>query len=462
MKAGENIKMAMENLWRTKLRTTLTVIGVIIGIAALTSMVSFGTGLERNITKDLTDNDLFTSLNVFSTNGRNFDRKKDTSKIKIALNDSLLDEIRAVPGVQIVYPSVAVPVKLKLDTLIETAYATGIPTTMAAIKPYNELSAGKFFSSDSAREIILSPDVLRKLGLEVMTKAEMVDPGFKKDTLLKPALADTLVGKEIDLITMTLNTEKLDPLSMMMGGGMNNMVTENVQRFKIVGIGATAQKFAGPGMQQVILPLKTTEALNGASIGNAMDYLEGRNGRGSYSSAYVKVDKVQDLDSLKSWLKTKNIPFFAFSDNLEEVKKVFIVLDSILGIVGFISLLVASFGIINTMLMSILERRREIGIMKAVGGSDADIRKIFFFEAGFIGLIGALGGLLLGWLMTRVANLVMNAKIHEFKEKVELFYFPPWLLIGSVLFAIGVSLLAGMYPAIKASKVNPVEALRQD
>ena len=115
------------------------------------------------------------------------------------------------------------------------------------------------------------------------------------------------------------------------------------------------------------------------------------------------------------------------------------------------------------MVMSILERRREIGIMKAIGASDREIKTIFFIEAGTIGFIGALFGLLLGWLVTRLANLVLNTQLRPAgEEPVDLFYFPVWLIFGAVLFSIIVSLAAGLYPAIKAARLDPVKALRHD
>ena len=107
--------------------------------------------------------------------------------------------------------------------------------------------------------------------------------------------------------------------------------------------------------------------------------------------------------------------------------------------------------------------RSEIGIMKAIGGSELQIRSIFFVEAGTIGFMGALGGLGLGWLITRVADIFVNAKITgSGNDPVNLFYFPAWLIVGAILFSIVISLLAGLYPAVRASRIDPVEALRHN
>jgi putative ABC transport system permease protein len=115
------------------------------------------------------------------------------------------------------------------------------------------------------------------------------------------------------------------------------------------------------------------------------------------------------------------------------------------------------------MIMSILERTREIGIMKAVGGSENQIKIIFFVEAAFIGLIGALFGLALGWFVSRIANVIINTKLAPLDSpEVDLFYFPLWLITGAIAFSILVSLAAGLYPAIRAARIDPVRALRHD
>lgn len=139
------------------------------------------------------------------------------------------------------------------------------------------------------------------------------------------------------------------------------------------------------------------------------------------------------------------------------------ILNAALGAIGAIALLVAGLGITNTMVMSILERKREIGIMKAIGGSEQQIRMIFFVEASVIGVIGAVLGLILGWVVTRIAGVIINMELQKAGEApVDMFYFSPWLIGGAIAFAIVVSLVAGLYPAIRAARIDPVRALRHD
>jgi putative ABC transport system permease protein len=124
---------------------------------------------------------------------------------------------------------------------------------------------------------------------------------------------------------------------------------------------------------------------------------------------------------------------------------------------------VSSLGIINTMVMSILERTREIGIMKAIGGSDRDVRGIFMVEAGTIGLIGGVAGIILGWAVGRLINFGANIYItRQGGTEGNLFSLPWWLIGGALAFALFVSLIAGSFPARRAARLDPIQALRHE
>jgi ABC-type antimicrobial peptide transport system permease subunit len=113
--------------------------------------------------------------------------------------------------------------------------------------------------------------------------------------------------------------------------------------------------------------------------------------------------------------------------------------------------------------MSILERTREIGIMKAIGGSDGDIRRIFLIEASAIGFFGGMAGVLLGWLVGRIINIGANLYIEQQGGTAgNLFSLPFWLIGGAIGFSIAISLMAGSYPAARAARLDPIQALRHD
>jgi len=130
-------------------------------------------------------------------------------------------------------------------------------------------------------------------------------------------------------------------------------------------------------------------------------------------------------------------------------------------VVGLIALTVASLGIINTMVMSITERRREIGVLRSLGADQTDIKLLFLIESAMIGSIGAIIGILFGWSITRLISLIVQHYMErEGIDPIEMFALPLWLVVTAFLFGLLVSLVAGYYPASRAAKVDPVQALR--
>ncbi len=151
-------------------------------------------------------------------------------------------------------------------------------------------------------------------------------------------------------------------------------------------------------------------------------------------------------------------------DALNDLQTAFLVVDIVLAAIGATALIIAGLGIINTLLMAVLERTREIGIYKALGASDGDVRLLFLGEAALVGVFGGVGGLLLGrvvsWLIQMGANAFAESR--GITAEIDLFRFPLWLLGGAVLFSMLMSILSGVYPASRAARIEPIRALRSE
>jgi putative ABC transport system permease protein len=133
--------------------------------------------------------------------------------------------------------------------------------------------------------------------------------------------------------------------------------------------------------------------------------------------------------------------------------------------VAGVALLVSSLGIANTMLMSVLERRREIGIMKAVGAANWQLQTMYVIEGGLIGLIGGSLGLVLAWLISLPGDAWVRAMVRRDMDidlKGSIFAFPGWIAVTVLVFTVGVTIVAAVYPARRAAKLDPVTALRHD
>ena len=170
-----------------------------------------------------------------------------------------------------------------------------------------------------------------------------------------------------------------------------------------------------------------------------------------------------DVEQAESAIKDLGFSAFSLIDVTRNLRVVFAVFDLLLGIFGSLALIVASLGIINTLVMAILERRREIGVLKALGAADRDIRRLFFAEAGVMGLLGGICGVAFGWLIGRALNLGTNIYLARLSlPSTTVSLVPWWLVFWAIVFAVVVSLVAGIYPASRAAKLNPIEALRYE
>ena len=220
----------------------------------------------------------------------------------------------------------------------------------------------------------------------------------------------------------------------------------------------------GGGLAGVMIPMAQAKAIDAVRIVSAQSLLTAPSERPrTYATVTVRVDGAQHTQDVQAQIKELGLTAFSLNDALQGAKRAFLLLEILLAVIGSIALAVSSLGIVNTMVMSILERTREIGIMKAIGGSDRDVRGIFLVEAATIGLMGGVSGLILGWSVGRVINFAANVYIQrQGGDPGNLFSLPWWLIGGALAFALVVSLVAGSYPARRAARLDPIQALRHE
>ncbi len=474
MNLNDHLWLSFSNLWQNKLRTSLTTIGVIVGIGALVSMVSFGIGMQRNISDSLKANNLFTSMyitpkkiNVNEVMSGDVSSITDAMQegITVALDDSALQTIMNIPEVEIAYPEMTIPVKVIFNNEEQNTQLQAMPPVMGNHAPFNKLMAGEFFESEDENSVVISTELLSRLKVKLKPKDQKKAKTIA-DSLMKIGQVniEDLIGQEILLVSSTLDIEKIasNPFMAMMNPS-NLPVRDDTTRLTICGVRENVSSFEMQQYKNLIAPIKTVQKIPHLGFSSVWDLLN-RDKKGSgFSSVYVRVKKIKDLEPVQKAIETMGFGVLSVASQFEEIKKGFLIMDAMLGAIGTIALFVAALGIANTLVMSILERTREIGIMKAIGGSEGEIKSIFLVEASVIGFWGGVFGVILGWIVTRIANLVGNYYIVEAGgPRTNLFYIPFWLIASGILFSILISILAGLYPAMRAARVDPVHALRHD
>ena len=452
MRFGDAAGFAWASLGKRRLRTFLTASGVMIGIGALVSMISFGKGIQKNVRAAFTASDLFNTLMVMpggpkAPAGDPDSRRpeRETGPSEAVLDDAAVAAITRIPGVASAYPDVSFPALVSIEGEEEFRLVQVVPAAVAA-SPAVRVKWGRTYTTDNEAGVIVSRSFARRLGAK--------DPA-------------AVVGKALRITSVSFDVGKLaslDLAKMFAGGGLP--VAQEHYDFPILGVTeATAFGAGGPGLGQndVFLPPGPARGIKRLPITSVWDVFRMTEGGLGYSAVSVKLGSLRDLEAVKSKVREMGFSTFALADQFEEVTKAFFFMDMILAAVGMIAIVVAALGIVNTMVMSILERFREIGVMKAVGAGDGDIKRIFFFESGAIGLIGGAAGCLLGWATSLLINRIVNIYLaRQGVPSVGYFAFPVWIFLGAMGFSLLVSLAAGIYPARRAARVDPVVALRHD
>jgi putative ABC transport system permease protein len=450
MRFVDHLEQSFSNLWRRKLRTFLTTFGVIIGIGALVCMIAYGKGIQKNISESFTGMELFNYISVFTDSaltrlsiGGNEEKKQPDEDPRVILDDSVLEKLKRMRGVEVVFPDVRFPASVRFDGNEEFVLIQVLSSSLAS-SPLIKLRTGKSYGSDRENSLIISDSLLNRLKV--------------KDF-------DSALGKEIALSTLSFDFSQINPLDLSaLFKGERLPFSKESYRFHIAGI-AERMGFGGPALlrSDVFIPPDAAKNMKKLPFTNMWDLFRSPSGRQGYSLVNIKLTSPRFVDPVTEEVEKMGFQTFALMDQFEELKKGFLIMDAVLAVVGMIAIVVASLGIVNTMVMSILERYSEIGIMKAVGASDRDIKKIFFFESSMIGFLGGIFGLALGWLVSGLINQIVNYFLTgEGVPYIQFFSFPWWLCLGSIVFAMLVSLGAGIYPAVRAARVDPVVALRHD
>ena len=449
MKPRDLTDLALRNLREAILRNVLTTLGVAVGVASLVAMLSLGVGLQQLASRRLSQSGLFDTIfvtpkNSFRGVGR-APREMQSDKPPRPLDEGARKEFEKLPNVIEVFPQIRFFTEVRFNNKPYATVVAGLPESSRNSGAFDGMQ-GNFFSSPTADEAILQIE-------------------FAKDLSDKPA---SLLGQAI---TLRYAERQAIPAA----GDSSSAPSEPSEGFsvvpkelklKIIGVVETepAAGYGGYGNARLLMPLDTASTLRAAQVNDLRDIVRGSTAnKVTFPSLSVRASSPSKVEALEASIKSMGFNAFSLLDASKSLRTFFSVFDLLLGIFGSLALAVATLGIVNTLVMAILERRREIGVLKALGAADADVQQLFFVEAGVMGLFGGFLGVFFGWVLGRAITFGTNVYLkRQALNPIELSSVPWWLILAGIVFAVLVSLVAGLYPASRAAKLNPVDALRYE
>jgi putative ABC transport system permease protein len=466
MKLGDLTELAARNLREAVLRNSLTTLGISVGVASLVALLSLGVGLQQLVDRSVARAGLFDTISVRSRQSAPFGqpgggRRNPRDAAELApprpLDDAARKEIAALPNVLEVNPEVRFTAEARREPISQLVMVSGMAPSSQSSGTLDGLN-GHFFSSPGAEEAIIQGDLAKRLLDAGQAPASLVGQEITLRFAQRQALPPPSQQASTDAPNQAVGPDE---------EAMGYSIVPSEKKFRVVGVTPASDAGGGPvGFNNagIYLPLAVAEKLQVVQQSDLRDMARSNPAEGTrYAALNIRASSPTTVAEIESSVTHMGFAAFSLIDVTRNLRTFFAIFDLFLGIFGSLALAVASLGIINTLVMAILERRREIGVLKALGAADRDVRQLFFAEAGVMGLAGGLFGVLLGWGIGRVIQFA--TMIYLKRQGVtppNIWSVPWWLVLGAIAFAIVVSLASGIYPASRAARLDPVEALRYE
>ena len=485
---------AMRNLGRRKLRTGLTVAGVVIGALAVVLIVSLSNGTSSFIDHHIRGVSNPNIVEAWQTKGLRLGKLADSflgglgqppREIKpgneeefigafkvLSIPSNQLQQLREIEGVHAVRPFVFIMAR-SMEVMGDGREFDTIVSPWIQAGPV-ELIGGRKFGDDNATECIVSEAYLTSLGMN--DPENLIGKRVRLHISEHPALK--YIGQSgLDLSTITRIRESIKILQQPLKetGGIIKGIESKIraiyhlfrdlnmkppkgngtEEFKVNVVGVARK---GLLANLVYVPDDLAEKMGRVLLRNPKLFTPDEFGM----VALLQVKNQSDIPRVKGEVKEIGLKPRSLEDHLGVMHRIFGMFQKILVVFGGIAFVVAAFSIVNTLLMSVMERKREIGVLQAVGATRGHIMKIFACEAAAIGLLGGLLGCLFGWLLAMAGNAFAQYKWGHIIGSADLFTMPVWLFPALLFFTMLLGLAAGVYPAYRASRLDPVAALRYE
>jgi len=522
LRTADLISFGLSALWRQKLRTILTLLGVIIGTATLVISVSVGEGVRVAIDEQFSKESGLRHVSVFpnydgvddsydgvpdsileipgemSEAKRERIRKLEAARYKQArpgppkpLTREKIEELRRLPHVVEVFPELEENARVFFNDSTMQVQVQGAPFNYPKLG--QRLEFGHPLTLPDAHECLVHEILLYRLGIRddssvaaavgKTIRVELSNAGRTPLRLLTLFDADLskISAKELQVVEkawklMPLALESL-PLSdeerKILTGVLQRKKPETkkpkevtiVEYFTIAGVLRAPDKKESPEEGLLDISLQAVDLVLPLEVADNFFMKLPRRQEGGYARARVVVDSEENIEAVVEDVKRMGLREFSMGLFIQQLRRNVLLIGFTMDFIALVAIIVSAIGITNTMFTTVLERTREIGILKAIGAKDRQILTIFLIEGSLIGLVGGIGGVIIGWLASFPGN---NYALHLMEKQGHkplpetVFLYPIWLLISVPLFAMLMTTLAATLPARRAAHVEPVVALRHE
>lgn len=472
MKFTDMLQMSVLNLFKRKVRTILTVLGVVIGVASIVVMVSLGLGLNKSTMEQLKNYGSLTSITVSQPNSGDNSTKKAKKKY---LDDELIKTIETIPHVKYAAPVLDMNVVAKCGKY--SAYLTVEGTTLEAVQDMN-IKVGKgTLLQENAKQLelfygnMVVPSFNTASGQNYWSNGVLPDIDPMKDSIMYIFDTDAysaLQGNGNAGAGASRDTSSETQGAVKSSDSADQPEQKKMPKKYLLPVCGVAEGTPDEGHAYSnsvycditkLIPVLKREFRNSIIPGQPSTKAGKPYKEVYYSSLNVMVDDMNNVNKVNQEIKDLGYETYNNADWIQSEQKQMNTIQAVLGGIGAVSLLVAAIGITNTMMMSIYERTKEIGIMKVLGCDMHNIQVMFLMEAGFIGLFGGLIGLVLSFGMSAVINLIAGKSQMGISQ---LSYIPFWLAGLSLVFAVIVGMVSGFLPSRRAMKLSPLAAIHNE
>lgn len=458
------LKMSLSSLWRRKLRTILTILGVVIGTASIVVMISLGLGLNRSMMDQIEEYGGLTTINVYGGDSGYYGYAVASSadagsepEEPVRIDDAAIETFSQIAHVEIASPILSIYVIGKQGVWENSFNIQGM--SQEALHKLNlEVGEGELPSANGELELFYGNTIIR----DFYNAKTGQNPFWESPDPENPELPD--VDLMNDPMFIIFDTDAY--YNYKYGGtDENGTPVASPKKYVIPASGVMAgsvndwSEYSYSVLCDVdALEAQLRKAFKGKLIPGQPTNKSGKPFKEIYyNQAYIRVDDMDYVTEVQEAIRAMGFQAESNVEWMKQTQEQSRSIQAALGGIGAVSLFVAAIGIANTMMMSIYERTKEIGVIKVLGCDMSAIRNMFLAEAGFIGLIGGVVGLGLSYGISAIINFVAKESYYA-----GISYIPFYLSAVAMIFAVVIGMLAGLFPALRAMRLSPLAAIRNE